>query len=257
LDSAHDFSLFPPVPRDRTVFIAMSLRPEMEARWKTVIAPAVGDVSVGDVSVGSERLEPLRVDARTMSDSVLTEIVRAISRARLVFADLSTFDGVRSANVMYEVGVAHATRLPEEVVLFRDDRDPLLFDVSNITVHQYDPDRDPAAARAKVASTLAAALREIDLRKCLAVQRALEALDLDSHDLLQATSRSEHPAPSLSRGPAAIQRLLELGLLRTRDEKDHADDLGPEASPPELVRYLVTPLGQEVLRAAEQRSSRG
>jgi hypothetical protein len=245
LDPAQHFALFPPFPRDRTVFVAMSFRPEMESRWRTVIAPAVGDVSVG-----GERVEPVRVEARTESDAVLAEILRAIGRARLVFADLSTIAGVRSANVMYEVGVAHATRLPEEVVLFRDDRDPLLFDVSNIKVHQYDPDRDPAAARAQVTSTLAAALREIDLRKGLAVQHALEALDRDSYDLLRVTSRSEQPLPSLSRGTATIQRLLELGLLRTREQENHAD-------PPELVRYHVTPLGQEVLRAAEQRSSRG
>ena len=43
---------------------------------------------------------------------------------------------------------------------------------------------------------------------------------------------------------------------RVQDEED-VERLRLVADPPELVRYHVTPLGQEVLRAAEQRSSRG
>ena len=54
---------------------------------------------------------------------------------------------MRNDNVLYEVGLAHAARLPAEVVLFRSDRDQLMVDVVNIRVNSYDPDRDPGAAR--------------------------------------------------------------------------------------------------------------
>jgi len=69
---------------------------------------------------------------------------------------------------MYEVGLAHALRLPEEVILFRSDSDPLLFDVANVRVNWYDPDGNPEEARRKVADIIIEALKEVDLKKNLA-----------------------------------------------------------------------------------------
>jgi hypothetical protein len=124
-------SLFPPFPRNDKVFVAMSFDEKFRARWDKVICPAVSRIERR-----GNRLEAFRVDARKISDSILTEILSGISTARLVLADVSTIKKVenkpiRNGNVMYEVGIAHAARLPEEVLLFRSDNDPLLFDMAN------------------------------------------------------------------------------------------------------------------------------
>ena len=126
---AHLFELFPPFPRDERVFVAMSFDPALRLRWTNVIEPAVREAG----------LEPFRVDASKVSDSILTEILQGIARARLILADISSVGGVRNANVLYEVGMAHAARQPQEVLLFRSDSDRLLFDVSNVRVNAFHP----------------------------------------------------------------------------------------------------------------------
>jgi len=129
------FDLFPPFPREEKVFIAMSFDPRFDHRWRDVIAPAIRNVLVHGTP-----LEPVRVDMRRVSDSILTEILTGITNSRLIFADVTTIgavDGrpVRNGNVLYEVGIAHAVRLAEEVILFRSDNDPLLFDMANVRVN--------------------------------------------------------------------------------------------------------------------------
>ena len=79
------FGLFPPFPRENKVFVAMSFAPQFQARWKAVITPAIRSVMVN-----GKPLEPHRVDARQISDSVLTEILGGITNDRLIFADVST-----------------------------------------------------------------------------------------------------------------------------------------------------------------------
>ena len=106
-------------------------------RWELVIAPAIKTVERNDLP-----LEPHRVDVKRVSDSILTEILNGVSNSLVIFADVSSFGEVedkpiRNGNVMYEVGLAHATRLPEEVILFRSDSDELLFDVANVRINRY------------------------------------------------------------------------------------------------------------------------
>jgi hypothetical protein len=110
---ANYFGLFPPFPREDKVFIAMSFDQRFEDRWTRVIGPAIRNIRVNDVP-----LEPHRVDIRQISDSILTEILAGITNHRAIFADvtsLGSIDGrpLRNGNVMYEVGLAHALRLPE------------------------------------------------------------------------------------------------------------------------------------------------
>ncbi|MEA3323966.1 MAG: hypothetical protein U9Q37_02350 [Euryarchaeota archaeon] len=97
-------------------------------------------------------MEPVRVDVRCISDSIVTEIFQGIAHHLVVFADVTTIayvddKPIRNANVLYEVGLAHAIRLPEEVILFRSDEDQLIFDITNVRVNSYDPDTDPSTAR--------------------------------------------------------------------------------------------------------------
>ncbi len=222
---ANYFGLFPPFPREETVFVAMSFDPRFTHRWSEVIGPAIRNVQVS-----GKDLEPLRVDASRISESILTEILSGITNSRVVLADVTTLSHlegrpVRNGNVMYEVGIAHAVRLPEEVLLFRSDSDSLLFDVANVRVNHYAPDERPEEAKSLISDSIVAALRELDLRRHLAVGRAAESLDFPSWWLLAETQSGQavtHPemrtmgqALGNASRAAAISRLLDLGAIRT------------------------------------------
>lgn len=158
----------------------MSFDRAYEARWLNVISRAVNLIEIN-----GQPLEPHRVDFRSAGDSILTEILDGIAQCRTFVADITSIGDiggrpVRNANVMYEVGLAHAMRQPEEVLLFRSDEHPLMFDISNVRVHRYDPDGSPDSATELVRDKIAQSLREIDLRKNLAVRRIATALDYRS-----------------------------------------------------------------------------
>jgi hypothetical protein len=243
----------------------MSFDEKFKMRWERVICPAVSRIECN-----GKRMTAQRVDTRTISDSILTEILSGIATARLVLADVSTIEKIgdrpiRNGNVMYEVGIAHAARLPEEVLLFRSDDDPLLFDVANIRVNKYDPDSNPAAATEAVADSIVSALREIDLRKTLAISHAVDSLDFPSWWLLAETGhkpRIEHPPHLTMRDAlgnaqrvAAIHRLLDIGairasFLRIDPEKYAALKDSPDA---QLMSYEITEFGNAVFREGIRR----
>lgn len=259
------FNLYPPFPRDDKVFVAMSFDKRFDARWENVIKRAIEGLHID-----GKAMEPVRVDTRRVGDSILTEILTGISRSRLVFADISTIGRlddrpIRNANVLYEVGLAHAVRLPEEVVIFRSDEDPLLFDVSTIRVNKYSPDDDPDVAAELLGNALLESVREVDLRRNLAAQQAAEMLDHTMYMLLNGARTKgflQHPnqrtmGDLVVKGPtiSAINRLLELGLLRST-----AIEMTPELMAEigdqtdfSLLRYECTTLGQAVLGIVTER----
>lgn len=226
------YGLFPAFPRDATVFVAMSFDKIFTRRWEEVIKPAIQSISKD-----GHRLAAIRVDARVVGDSILTEILSGIGRSEVVFADVTSIGNlnekpIRSGNVMYEVGLAHAVRLPEEVLLFRSDTDSLLFDTANVRVNSYAPEDDPVLAKTKVTECILSALKEVDLRRSITVRQMADSLDLPSFELLTQFAKVghvEHP-PLGTMGDAlravakgnAIQRLLTLGLLRVRYKSSRA-----------------------------------
>lgn len=257
------FDLFPPFPRQNRVFVAMSFEGRFQQRWENVVAPAIRNVEVDGVA-----LEAHRVDARRVSDSILTEILDGISNDRLIFADITctgTLNDmpVRNGNVMYEVGIAHAVRLPEEVVLFRSDSDKLLFDVANVRVNSYEPEGGVDAARRIVGGALVEAVRELDLRRHLAVKAAASTLDLTSWWVLSWASGNNgvHHLPTRTMRESvgnssrneAIIRLLEIGALSTEffhltsDVVSSLDDMTADQED-QLVKYTVTPFGEAIVR---------
>ena len=255
--------LFPPFPRKDRVFVAMSFDGRFTARWNDVIEPAIREASVDNVT-----LQPHRVDAAHISESVLTDILDGISNDRIIFADVTAIgdcDGrtIRNGNVMYELGIAHASRLPEEVVIFRSDPNELPFDIANVRVNHYDPDSDPVAAKLKISKAIEAAIQEIARTRHLAVRATSQSLDaLGWAVLSQACEDSSvHHfetrtlAQALSNTPrnAAIARLLASGVLETDcttpireiirakaavDRKKLSDD--------KLFAYRPTPFGRAV-----------
>lgn len=252
------FELFPPFPRDKKVFVAMSFHERFQLRWQDVLAPAVSSIEID-----GEALEAVRVDVRRISDSVVTEILKGISRHLIVLADVTTIGYVedrpiRNANVLYEVGIAHAIRLPEEVILFRSDSDQLIFDIANIRVNSYEPDDNPEAAKKLVTDCIVSALKEIDLKRHLAVDRAVESLDFPSWIILAEAQHAEgvtHPvmrtmAQALGSADRsrAISRLLDLGAIKAEFLRLTPEFLqSTEDKPAEgMMRYRATAFGRGI-----------
>lgn len=259
----HYFGLFPPFPREGRVFVAMSFDDRFRSRWEKVIAMAIRSVRRDGVP-----LEPHRVDTSRISDSILTKILGGISNDQLIIADVTTLDhingrAVRNGNVMYEIGLAHALRLPEEVLLFRSDSDPVLFDIANVKINSYDPENNPEGARKQVAKAIVEAFNEIDLKRHLAVKIAVQSLDATSRSILLKACAvgSIHDFPTRKMGQAlgnapsnaAIRRLLEIGALTAhnpnlirefvgKDSKEIQDFLSKEFR--EILKYTPTQLGR-------------
>lgn len=234
----------------------MSFDSRFTTRWEKVILPGINRVTIA-----GRPLEAFRVDARRVSDSILTEILSGISNSLLILADMTSLNheegrAVRNGNVMYEVGLAHAVRLPEEVLLFRSDTDPLLFDVANVRVNHYDPDSKPEESQKKVVDAVLDALKELDLRRNLAVRHAVESLDFAGWNLLLVGGNVvNHPvvrnmgdALSHAGTIAAISRLLEMGILQTEYLSVTPELLSQNPNRPleEMVRYRFTPFGNTV-----------
>ncbi len=254
------FNLFPPFPRNNVGFVAMSFAPEFRARWDNVIEPAIQSLEIDGVT-----LQAHRVDFGVGGDSVLTEILDGISQCRLFLADISTIGylddkAIRNANVLYEVGLAQAIRLPEEVLLFRSDRDDLMFDVANIRVHEYDPDNDIETSRQRIITAINSSIKELDVSRHLAVRRAAESLSLPSWLLLMriaAEGGLHHPetktmgqALGAVGDAAAIGRLLDHGAISAEQILLTAKlfQAGKDKTSTELITYRITPFGRAIVK---------
>lgn len=235
------YNLFPPFPHDNKVFVAMSFDEKFKYRWEKVIEPAIKSVPASSSS-SDVMLEPYRVDMRVVSDSIITDIVSGIGNCRLVFADISAleyFDDQKNKvpsvnqNVAYELGIAHAVRLPEEVILFKSDDEHLMFDLVSVRVNKYKPDDYPEKAKCLVKEALMSAIEEIDLRKHLSVKHAVDSLTFEciqylldrklkensviySKELrsLRNSKRDSYRAASITLRSNTIQYLLDLGIIR-------------------------------------------
>ena len=156
------------------VFVAMSFEARYKERFERVFKPAIEEREIAGL-----RLKAFRVDTSKTGDSILTEIVAGISHSRLVVADVSAVDEgrytdvpMRNGNVMYEVGVALACRLPSEVLLVRDDTKKFLFDVSSIP-HTTLDFTDTATAIDLLRARIADRLQETDLTQEARIQIAV------------------------------------------------------------------------------------
>jgi hypothetical protein len=255
---AHILSLFPPHARKDFVFVAMSFDPAFETLWTEVLSRAIAGVECN-----GKALQPHRVDLSRQGDSIITEIVQHIAEDRLILVDISTLGWmrkgrkrskpIRNANVMYELGLAHASRVPEEVVIVRSDNDPLDFDVSGVRVHRYPEDLTQATRF--IGHLLVDALHAVDQRRSIAVRHALRSLTPQKFFLLHGTGPLRYPDPKTfgdhiasqeTRG--AIKELLSDGLLEAALEALPANFMDLPAA--ELFCFRVTTFGRAVYQAA-------
>jgi hypothetical protein len=168
-DYFRDFDVAP------EVFVAMPFTADGESRLRRIFKPAIKAIS----------LRPFTVRGRAVSDSILTDIIAAIGRAQLLLVDLTfQIQGDRppgpNPNVLYELGLAHAMRLPEEVVVVRGDSLPNKppFDISQIRYHMFDQADAPRAVR-RIRDLLHQSLRALDRTRDQIVIRTLCTLDPD------------------------------------------------------------------------------
>lgn len=208
----HYFEMFRPNIVENLVFVGMSFAPGDEYRWQTIIEPGI-------TSAG---LQCYRVDARQVSDSVLVDILQGINNAKVLVFDISIDPGgIRSGNVMYELGLSHATRLPEEVIVLKSDEQPLLFDMANLRVHSYRTDNPEHASR-RISGLVREATAGIDSTKALIIRKTVSMLDEVSLGMIRSQIGFEYF--SLQRLDAAfetqtnelrsaIRRMLDLGLI--------------------------------------------
>lgn len=233
----------------------MSFSKAFDRRRKEVIEPGIIDAG----------MKPVFADTREISDSIITEIVNGIAGARVIFGDVTLeprrlFDRTRfrNANVLYEIGIAHAARQAEEVVLFRSDDGPLLFDITNIRVNHYDPDNDPVAAKELVTKAIRSAIDEVDLTRSAVVSDLVQRLDESATIFLcDAATKGAQPEPphvialdAVSFGPrrAGMLRLLDFGCISTLSTAVTKD--GP-------FLYAITPLGRAVFERMKKMRNEG
>lgn len=204
------------------VFVAMNFASQYEARYREVIDPAIRSIRVGEIN-----LQPYRVDISKSGDSILTDISDGIAHSRLILADVSAVgrdsisgQSYRNGNVMYEVGIALACRLPSDVLLVRDDREKFLFDVSTIP-HVTLSFVDTEAAKTQLREYLVARLNEQQFVHDARVRIAIASLSGEEISLLRVTR--EYDEKSVwgqdVRGlpnwyALATSRMLDKGLIR-------------------------------------------
>lgn len=189
------------------VFVAMPFGGEFDNRYKNVIEPAVNAI---EIEIGSQaksgaiqKLSSCRVDNSKSGDSILTEIMDGIAHSYLILADLSevgrwvddsqNVKTTPNGNVMYEVGLALASRQQSEVVLIRDIRDKgkLLFDISTIPCIPIDFEQTSSAI-SNIQALLVDRIKEIDYRKSHKVNMILASLSVNEIKLIRMNKDNQH-----------------------------------------------------------------
>jgi hypothetical protein len=207
------------------VFVIMSFDSQFDARWTNVLEPAI------EVDLG---MTANRVDYNWSGESVLHDILDGIANARLVIADITSVPMTdsggtpwpqRNGNVMWELGVAHAMRLPDEVIIVRSDSDKSIFDLTQFRAFEYDPN-DLVAARSVINQLASDRLKSVEQYKSRKVKEAIESLDADSLKLILSNEKNRFfsiPRPKNMREvmeenaagtKQAMRHLLTLGILK-------------------------------------------
>ena len=184
------------------------------------------------------------------------DILDGIAHSRLVVADITSVRmkdvhgkewPQRNGNVMWEVGIAHVMRIPDEVLLIRSDDDDAIFDLTQFRAFQYDPN-DVSAARTFLLTLARDRLRAIDQTKSAYVRKCADALDPHSIDFLLHGCPFVGPPFDISLNlvnATMLPRLFELGILEASQwTVVKADDDAGQAHSD--IKYSVTKFGQDV-----------
>lgn len=248
------------------VFVAMPMGdPAFDVIWTDVYAKAIVSLD----------LRPFRVNIPRAGDSILTDVLKGLRRARVVLVDISPdarSGDFPNANVMYELGLAHSVRLPETVVVVRRSNAKIPFDIGHIRAHEYDRD-NLAAAEKLIVAYLGDALTELRTLRDDLVEAAWSAMPPACRDIIAvnwfktsgraaqvAKDKGEEsyydPHPGLFQYPignwhygrwkdaevrAAFDRLFEFGII---ENPEPSWEMAEDNQPLMLCRF--TALGEAV-----------
>lgn len=163
---------------DRTieVFVAMPFSSQFEPRWKDIFKPAIVSCD----------LKPYRTKERLVSDSIPIDVLEGICRAKLLLFDISNEEKDRpNSNVMYELGIAHAIRLPEEVIIVSDEQsESSPFDIRHLRWNNFST-QNTKKSRDKIKRLIINAEKQLDLTRDLMVRNVLSMLDIDMISFLE------------------------------------------------------------------------
>jgi len=161
--------LFRSFDRKQEVFVGMPFSTQFESRWKEIFEPAIVSFS----------LKPYRTKEILVSNSITIDILDGISRAKFLLFDISDEGGKPNPNVMYELGIAHAVRLPEEVIVLRDDTSQSnTLDTSHIRWNTFSP-KETEKSITKIKELIKNAEKETNLTKDRLVSKVFNLLDID------------------------------------------------------------------------------
>ena len=208
-----------------------------EAVWNNIIKKAIKKA----------KLKPDRADI-PLSGPIPDNILDGIFNARIILVDLSPQlvkagkieDGKKlkylyNWNVAYELGIAHAARQKDEVVLISQTIEKVPFDIQHWQIHQYDQN-DTIDSINRIGNLLKIADRNIDDSKSRLIKRDADKLDLYCISLMTSFRNKankdetfeipENPTKDLPNGTKepldkpsvmlAIHKILDLGILKSR-----------------------------------------
>ena len=159
--------LFRSFDRKQEVFVAMPFSSQFETRWKEIFVPAIKYCNI----------KPYRTKELLINNSIPVDILDGIGRAKFLLFDISNEEKDRpNSNVMYELGIAHAIRLSEEVIIVRDEQQPKSspFDIQHIRWNKFSTQKIEES-RTKIEKLIRNAEKQLDLTKDLMVKNALSS----------------------------------------------------------------------------------
>jgi hypothetical protein len=251
-------TLFEQKKRDE-VFVIMSFASEFDDRWLRIIEPCIRE----DLGLNANR-----VDYNESGESIIHDILDGIAHARIVLADITSSSMTdqqgqvwpqRNGNVMWELGIAHVMRVPDEVIVIRSDNDPSIFDLTQFRAFSYNP-RNVAASRRMLKEIATDRIRAVEQVASDHVKRCASSLDYSGWSVLTAANIAQGIDPpviktmgqvmgNMSTIPA-IARLLDMGALTTSFASltpEAIQSMGDEPAE-KLMKYQITPFGEAVLR---------
>jgi hypothetical protein len=184
-------------------FVIMPFKDEMKGVYDSAIKPAVE----------SQGLKCIRVDQIDGSGNVVRRIIHHIHQAKAVIADLTG----KSANVFYELGIAHALG-NNVIVLAQDVKQDVPFDVSNYKVIAY---TDTINGGEKLKQEIRSALTTLDEWSTMPSNPVQDFLPPETRPI----PASDHIA--MQQKLEAMQHELEKELAASRAELGRVDELIP------------------------------
>lgn len=226
--------IFRSFDRKAEVFVSIPFAKRFDYRWDNIFKPAINECG----------LKPYRLKEKVGGDSIPFEILDGIGRSKLILVDISNeFQdkniGFPNSNVMYELGIAHSIRLPEEVIIVRDKNSCQIqspFDIRHIRWNEFS-EKSVSKSKVLIKNLLKNAIKEVDLTKDRMVTVTLNKLDVDAISFLHAVRSYEDGFDlqafdpdrkglyALPNGDCTVQELksiarnlIELGVLQSSDK---------------------------------------